>query len=171
MTTLSPPIRAQVDHAEAICELLNLCYRADVGWTNEHALVDGIRTTTEDIASVLRQPQQHFLIWKDGNTLLACVCLSDGENHAEFGTFAVQPHLQNQGLGKQIMAFAESYAKDTLMKNTMHMWVLSPRTELMAFYERRGYTHVNKIKSFPAHLNVGTPKIENLTMQMMIKSL
>jgi len=171
MTTLNAPVRAHVEHAEAICRLLNLCYRGDVGWTNEHSLVDGIRTTVEDVQTVLSQDHQHFLIWLDEGKLLACVCLSEAENHAEFGTFAVQPELQNQGLGKQIMDYSEQYAKNTLAKTAMQMWVLSPRTELMAFYERRGYTHVNEIKAFPAHLNVGTPKVSNLTMQMMTKAL
>ena len=38
------------------------------------------------------------------------------------------------------------------------MTVITARTELLAYYERRGYVQSNELQAFPHDINVGEPK-------------
>jgi ribosomal protein S18 acetylase RimI-like enzyme len=51
------------------------------------------------------------------------------------------------------------------------MVVVSQRKELISYYERRGYTRIGKIKEYPININVGTPKVANLTIEYLEKNL
>ncbi len=50
------------------------------------------------------------------------------------------------------------------------MVVVSQRTELIAYYERRGYTRTGKTKEYPTHLNVGVPLKSDLTVEYLEKT-
>lgn len=84
-----------VDIAE-LESLLNRCYRNDEGWTNEAALIAGIRTTQAELKRVIEDPNQYVFVYPktvDGQRssvetgeLLACICVSgqsevDSTNH------------------------------------------------------------------------------------------
>lgn len=87
----------------------------------------------------------------------------------EIGTFCVHSQWQNQGIGKQILQYAESKALE--ISPTIHhyeMWVLDKRIELIQFYERCGYVKTTCLETYPIHANVGQPLIE-LHLQHMIK--
>ena len=49
------------------------------------------------------------------------------------------------------------------------MIVVSQRTELIAFYERRGYRRTGQVENLPA--NIGIPKRINLTIDYLEKSI
>ena len=66
---------------------------------------------------------------------------------------------------------AENYAKAQFMVKTFTMVVLSDRSELISYYERRGYNKRGVSKEFPTHLNVGQPKKSGLTIQSLLKNV
>lgn len=54
---------ATLADVDALLALLNLCYRSDLGWTNESALVAGIRTTAAELTSILAQEGQYLFVY------------------------------------------------------------------------------------------------------------
>ena len=71
----------------------------------------------------------------------------------------VAPQLQANGIGKLLLTAAENYAKENNFESII-MTVISVRTELIAWYERRGYLNTGQTKPFPNDANFGIPKQE-----------
>ena len=78
-------------------------------------------------------------------------------------------NFQNQGLGKQLLQAAENYLQQKYAVKTFQMSVLSARTELIAFYQRRGYQLTTQIDEYPRTANVGQPLLQDLTVLNLIK--
>lgn len=78
---------------------------------------------------------------------------------------ATSPFLQNNGLGKQLLAAAEDFATMHYGATSYQMSVLSSRPELLAFYERRGYQLAGTISPYPVDADVGQPR--NLNLQVL----
>lgn len=158
----------------AIINLVNQAYRPqnpDASWTNESNIVSGER---------LNMAQAQLLIDNNHCTLLAgfiqqqltsCVLVEKQENTAKIGLLTVAIQMQQRGLGKQMLAAAESYAANTLHSDSISMNVLLIRSELINFYCRQGYARTGLIYPYPQNLGVGTPKIENLEFEVLTKSL
>ncbi|WP_019175714.1 GNAT family N-acetyltransferase, partial [Brevibacterium ravenspurgense] len=104
---------------------------------------------------------------------LATVTLTDeGDGVAYFGTFAVSPEAQGSGVGKELMAFAESFAQREWGTTSMRMTVISKREELIAFYERRGYQRTGETEPFPyGQERFGVPKVDDLEFAVLTKPL
>jgi GNAT superfamily N-acetyltransferase len=159
---------ANINEAQRINDLLNLAYRGKKGWTTEASLVNGDRSNISDVK--LSIENSIFLIYKNNADLLACICLEPKGDEVYIGSFAVHPDHQAEGLGKLILKAAETYAINELNATKFIMVVLSRRTELITFYERRGYQRSGVNKEYPLHLNVGTPKISGLTIEQLYKN-
>ncbi len=70
-----------------------------------------------------------------------CIGLTLNSESAEIGTFCVDPKAQNAGLGRKLLAFAEAYIQQNHQNiQILEMHVLHVRTELIAFYQRCGYS-------------------------------
>jgi ribosomal protein S18 acetylase RimI-like enzyme len=160
---------ANTNDALQICELLNLAYRGNDGWTTERALVEGDRCSQSDIISDIQTPNNYFLVYEIGNIIQACISVHKNENRAYIGSFAVSPELQNSGVGRTVLNLAEQFALTRFQPEQFIMVVLSSRTELIEFYERRGYERNGIIKEYPIHLNVGLPLTPNLTIEELTK--
>lgn len=162
---------ARLEHIDQISNLVNEAYRGKTGWTKETDLVQGNRTTADDIKSIILNPNTHLLIYLDKNNIIACICIEKINNDAYIGLFAVTPNNQTKGIGKLVLQLAEQYAINKFRIDRFVMVVVSQRKELISYYERRGYTRVGKIKEYPTNLNVGIPKVENLTIEYLEKNL
>jgi len=160
---------ARTSEAQAINALLNLAYRGERGWTTEANLVDGERSTVSDV--VLLIESSVFLIHKNKNELVACICLQSNGSEVYIGSFAVHPNHQADGLGRAVLSAAEKYAAYELEATQLIMLVLSARDELIAFYERRGYRRTGIVQAYPLHLNVGIPRRSDLTVEQLRKSI
>ena len=160
---------ASRNESEEINHLLNLAYRGKKGWTTENSLVDGDRSTVSDV--VLAIESSIFLVHKQVNKIVSCVCLKPKGREIYIGSFAVHPDYQNCGLGDSVLNEAEHYALNKLNAKTFIMDVLSERKELIAYYERRGYQCVGDSKEYPLHLNVGIPKKVDLSIIQMCKNV
>lgn len=161
---------ASIDDAENICALINEAYRGDKGWTRETDIVTGERSSIDDIKALILNPESHLFVAATNGAVAACVCVEEKDNQAHIGTFAVSPAFQNQGIGKQVLSFAELYATKQLGSTKIMMVVISQRDELISFYERLGYRRTGEISEYPIHLNVGTPAVEGLTIEYLEKS-
>lgn len=82
------------------------------------------------------------------STVLGCMRvqkLPDGKT-GEFGMFAIDPTHRGSGMGREMVAFAESYCLTTLGATAMRLELLWPqgfehgfKKRLQAWYERMGY--------------------------------
>lgn len=125
------------------------------GWTTEVDLVADDRIDEAGLLAKFNQPGGQVLLtfYSSTSALLACCEIlrnPEPSESAHFGLFAVSPKLQNGGIGRKVMAEAERCAKDEMGAKVMEMQVLWMRSELIAWYERRGYRVIEgETKPFP----------------------
>ena len=157
--------------------LINQAYRTNTGasWSSEQGIVAGDRINHQQLLKSLEQKKFSLFVAETlGNKqsdLVACIGLTFQQNTVEIGTFCVNSHWQNQGIGKQVLEYAEKRALEIFPAfNHYEMFVLDARTELIQFYERCGYSKTACIESYPIHANVGQPLID-LKLQHMTKSV
>jgi len=161
--------RATTADAEAIATLINSAYRGEssrAGWTTEADLIDGLRTTTQEIAALIAQTHLFILVGEYQGKLVATICcehLIEGHQHkAKLGMISVQPNLQNQGFGKQMILAAEANAIEIWPLDAFCMTVITARASLIAFYNRLGYLPTGVVKPFPYESDLWQVKVEGL---------
>lgn len=154
MFRFSNPSIKMADAADvsAIVSLLNNSYRGESsrqGWTTEADLIAGeTRSDDANVLAVMETAGSVFLKYSDEkNSLIGCVNLQQHGSRLYLGMFSVVPGLQGGGLGKQLLAASEEYARH-LGCNTIYMSVISVRAELIAWYQRRGYHDTGERKPF-----------------------
>lgn len=161
--------RAQPSQSDAICDLVNLTYRGNAGWTRETHIVQGNRTNRNEIALAMTNPDAHFFVVNKNQQLASCIYVVKEENSAYIGFFSVHPGLQGKGIGKHVLQQAEAFAVTTMGVMKFVMFVVSQRPELIAFYERRGYVRTGRVETYPLHLGIGVPKVSGLTIEYLEK--
>ncbi|OYW22066.1 MAG: GNAT family N-acetyltransferase [Sphingomonas sp. 12-62-6] len=161
----------------ALHALIESAYRGDTarrGWTHEADLLDGQRIDPAGLADILVDPNQHLLVAEGADgALLGCVEIADhGEGLAYLGLLSVAPQGQAKGLGRQLIAAAEAFARDQLGATRMEMTVIRQRTELIAYYERRGYRLTGEERPFPyGDERFGLPRTDVLGFVVLARSL
>lgn len=149
------------DDIEELVKLVNSAYRGESskkGWTTEADLLDGIRTDQNSIEMLLQKPGAIILTaTNETNLLVGCVYLQRQEQQLYLGMLTVAPDLQANGIGKQLLAAAENYARENYC-NTITMTVIDIRHDLIGWYKRKGYQNTGEIKPFPADEAFGIPK-------------
>jgi ribosomal protein S18 acetylase RimI-like enzyme len=172
-----PIERASAADATAVVALVNSAYRGDssrTGWTTEADLLGGQRTDVAGILEVISADERRLLLHRaaDG-ALLACVLLERKPGGGCYlGMLTVRPDLQAAGLGRRLLAAAEEYAAAELGASYVEMTVIGLRTELIAWYERRGYAHTGECRRFPyGDERFGQPRRPDLAFEVLRKSL
>jgi GNAT superfamily N-acetyltransferase len=83
----------------------------------------------------------------------------------------VDPLLQAKGLGKLLLEEAEAFAQFWDCTE-MYMTVIASRTELIAWYERRGYQKTQETKAFPyGDSAFGLPQVDDLFFIILKKNI
>lgn len=147
---------ATPDDAESLVPLIQSAYRGEesrAGWTTEADLVSGARIDAPGLIQKIQAPDSVILVVTDqeDGALLACcevVWRADAEV-GYFGLFAVSPRRQGGGVGRQVLAYAEDYARRAWGARRMEMWVIWQREEIIAYYTRRGYKKAGRQIPFP----------------------
>ena len=155
---------------DAVVALVESAYRGEssrAGWTTEAYLLDGQRTDADEVRAVLPD----LLVAEQDDGLVGCCVLSPRDGVGYFGMFAVQPTLQGGGLGSALLAAAEERAR-SLGLPVVEMTVLSGRTELLAYYQRRGYVDTGQTRPFPyGEPRHGLPRVDDLVFAVLAKRL
>lgn len=150
--------------------LIERAYRGEsarAGWTHEADLIiEGERTDLATLTGIVADPGSRLLMALDGDAPIGCVHVADrGGGVGYLGLLCVDPTLQAAGLGKRLIEAAETTARETFGCDRMEMTVIDKRAELIAFYERRGYTATEERRPFPIALD------PPLFLQVLVKSL
>jgi GNAT superfamily N-acetyltransferase len=83
-----------------------------------------------------------------------------------------RPIMQGAGLGRQMLEQAERWAMEHWSSRTMHLTVIVQRTELIAWYQRRGYWLTGERKPFPyGDQRFGLPRRNDLAFAVLRKPL
>lgn len=163
---------ADESDASAITKLVNAAYRPShdaAGWTHESELVAGERTTPAQVVETIRRPNSVILVRCRKSAAVACVQIEKEGNNSHIGMLAVDPALQAAGIGKQMLALAENYAIGTFGAEKFILVVVSARSELIAFYLRRGYQKTGSLMDYPISAGAGVPRNSGLKIEVLEK--
>ena len=148
--------------ASLIAALVNSAYRGDssrAGWTTEADLISGARTDEGDVRRMLAEAGSMILLCLQEGEIIGTVYLKQTDaTSAYLGLFTVQPTLQGGGIGKQFIQAAERAAMKRFGISRMWMTVITVRSELIAYYERRGYRRTGELKPFPSNAGASVPR-------------
>ncbi|MEH3054605.1 MAG: GNAT family N-acetyltransferase [Patulibacter minatonensis] len=191
---------AQAADVPAVVALVESAYRGDAsraGWTSEADLLDGQRTDAEMVAAAIARRGVHVLLLEgaDGGELLACCELTApggqkdsaaagtrgdepdrGGAHpvptVHLGMFAVQPGLQDHGIGRAVVDEAVRISRDVWQAEVLELCTIAQRTELIAWYERRGFARTGELRPFPyGEPRYGLPRRDDLVQVVMQRRL
>ncbi len=149
---------AQPADAPALRALIESGYRGDSarkGWTNEADLLGGDRTTPAEVAAMVAAPEKRVLLAEQDGTLVGTVTITDlGQGLAYMGLLCIDPERQAGGLGRALVSEVEGLAVREFAATRMELIVVDVREELIAWYERRGYTRTGELRPFPLPMDV-----------------
>lgn len=156
-----------------IVALVEAAYRGDSGrrgWTTESDLLDGQRTDADEVSGLLAAPDSALLLAEMGGALVASCHVAQHGDAGYFGMFAVDPAQQDHGVGKAMLAYAETYAHEHWRSCAMVMSVIVQRAELIAWYGRRGYRPTGEYLPFPyGDARFGVPRRDDLRFEVLRK--
>lgn len=194
---MNPAFRdATLADVPAVVELVESAYRGErsrAGWTTEADLLGGQRTDPEEVQALVKDPAAtlrlalgpHDASTRGASTsvgsmtgararvgdLLGCVLVRSEREHAHLGMFAVRPTLQSRGLGSALLAEGERIAGEGRALR-VRMTVIEQRSELLAWYMRRGYRSTGQTEPFPyGNPRFGLPKRDDLRFVVLEKEL
>lgn len=145
--TLTSFRSANDNDIEFLVELVNSAYQPSSGaggWTDETRYVEGRRTSVDSMAKLLSKPDSVLLLGLKDGQIIATAHLEKKADHVHIGMLAVSPAWQGQGIGKQILGYAENYAAEHFQANKLAMIVIALRHDVISFYQRRGYRLTGK---------------------------
>ncbi len=133
--------------------LVEKAYRGETarqGWTHEADLLDDERTSEAELSATVTDTGARVLLAEFEGKVAGTVTIRDlGNARAYLGMLCVDPDLQAEGLGRALLADAEDMAAEAFGAEVMEMTVIDARTDLLAWYERRGYTRSAETRPFP----------------------
>jgi ribosomal protein S18 acetylase RimI-like enzyme len=153
---MEPVLRtATLADLAALRALVERAYRGDSarqGWTHEADLLDDERTTDADLADAINDRDARVVVLAEADgALVGTVTVTDqGRGRAYLGMLCVDPMVQAGGLGRRLIMAAERTARERFGARIMEMTVIDTRTELIAWYQRRGYVLRQERRPFPA---------------------
>lgn len=115
----------------------------------EAFFVVGDRTTAAQVQDKLRSGV--FFVMEQRDRVVGCVHAEHGEaGRAYIGMLAVDPSIQKQGIGRQLMRVAEQHCRQAHCHEVL-LTVINLRTELPPFYRSLGYRETGTAPYTDAH--------------------
>jgi ribosomal protein S18 acetylase RimI-like enzyme len=165
---------AKQSDLDALYHLVNEAYRGEnskLGWTTEAHLLDGLRIDKETLAGYFLNPNIILFKYTDdvSGDIIGSVYLEIRTPKLYLGMFSVSPLLQAKGVGRSLLIAAEAHA-NKLSCSTLTITVISTRTELIAWYQRRGFIPTGELIPFHEDEKFGIPKskIELIVMEKQL---
>lgn len=160
----------------ALHKLVESAYRGESakrGWTHEADLLGGQRTDLNALKEIVEDKDQIILLAMDSQDIAGCVQLVRvKEGLAYLGLLTVDPDRQAGGLGKILLDAAEVYVADNWQAQAIEMTVIRQRTDLIAYYERRGYALTGERRPFPLDdPRYGLPTTQELEFVVLRKEI
>ena len=147
--------------------LIERAYRgetAKAGWTHEADLLFDTRTSAEELSALIADPDRVILLAHKDGALIGCVQVARvGDDRTYLGMLTVEPTLQASGLGRRLLAAAETEAVARYAARRMEMTVIHRRAELIAWYQRRGYAPTGETRPFP--VDPPRPELEFVVLE------
>ncbi len=166
---------AQPEDVDQVVDLVESGYRGErsrQGWTTEADFLQGQRTDTVSVSELISTAGSLILLAEQGGLLLACAHLQRNPIYAYFGMFSVRPECQSAGIGRQMLSEVERIARAEWGVAEMRMTVIDIRSELIAWYERRGYLRTGEHQPFPyGDERFGIPLRQGLRFELLCKRL
>lgn len=165
--------KATLEDVSPLNKLINSAYRGESskkGWTTEANLLEGLRTTEEELTEIIRDPKNTILKFTQNNELIGCVLLIEKEHQLYLGMLTVSPELQNSGIGKKLLQQAEIHASELGLPKIV-MTVISVREELIAWYKRNDYVETGKREPFPesgVHVTIAEQPLEFIVLEKIM---
>ncbi len=160
---------------DAVRNLVESAYRGESsrrGWTTEADFLDGQRIDVVGLRELIGDADARVLMAFRDDLLVACCELRRNADTAYFGMFSVRPDGQGAGVGNLVLAEAERIAHSAWHCRMMQMTVIDIRSELIAWYQRRGYRRTGVHKPFPyGDARYGIPKRDDLRFEILEKPL
>ena len=151
---------------------MNTAYRGEssrAGWTTEADLLDGLRITTPEVATLIKREDAFVLVGVLRDQVVASIACERLENIAKFGLIAVKPVLQNKGYGREMLQAAEAITLREWRVAGFFLSVITLRTELIEFYERLGFERSGQFEDFPDNPALWQPKVQSLALEYLVK--
>jgi ribosomal protein S18 acetylase RimI-like enzyme len=160
----------------ALHALVERAYRGEAargGWTHEADLLDGQRTDVAALAAMIDDPAQRILVAVIDGQIAGCIAVQAKPPAAAYlGMVTVAPDRQAAGLGRSLLAEGERVAAAVFGATIAEMTVIRQRTELIAWYERRGYRATGERRPFPyGDTRFGEPRTDALEFVVLAKAL
>lgn len=165
---------AELKNAGKITDLVNSVYRGESskkGWTTEADFLSGIRITEEKVKEIIQGKNDIIILAVIDNNIIGCVHLENAGSYSYLGMLSVDVNFQDKGIGKMLINECERYTREVLGLNEIKMKVISRRTELIEYYNRRGYNATGELEEFGAHGDTFGDTDEKLYFETLTKSL
>lgn len=165
--------KATIEDVSFLNTLINSAYRGESskkGWTTEANILEGLRTTEQELTETIQNPKNTLLKFTQENQIIGCVLLIEKEQQLYLGMLTVSPELQNSGVGKKLLQHAEIYAQAVALPKIV-MTVISVREELIAWYKRNGYEDTGAREPFPAsdvHIPITEKPLEFIVLEKRV---
>jgi GNAT superfamily N-acetyltransferase len=155
----------------AIVALVQSAYRGEAsraGWTTEADLLDGQRTDGDEVGALISKAGSEILLAEaDGTLVASCHLERRSADTAYFGMFAVQPGQQGGGIGRRVLHEAARLAA-TWGCRELRMTVIRQRSDLIAWYVRRGFSPTGETLPFPyGDERFGRPRRDDLEFAVL----
>ncbi|MCA0904508.1 GNAT family N-acetyltransferase [Qipengyuania aquimaris] len=146
-------IEASLADAAEIKLLIESAYRGDSarqGWNHEADLLDDERTSLEEIERLIESEKVSFQLARgNAGAPIGCVAVTQLDAASGYlGMLCVAPTMQSGGLGGMLLEAAELAALKRGIE-TLEMTVITQRSSLISWYERRGYERTGETRPFP----------------------
>ena len=147
---------ATQEDAPALQQIIEASFRYEggrKGWVDDLGLAPRFRMSVDEVAATIAKPDTSVVIALDADNndipIASFQVAKRGEDVARLFIFVVDPKHQGHGLGRKVLAYAEDHCRRTWNVTTMELNALSTRSELIAWYMRRGYRKTGETQPFP----------------------
>jgi GNAT superfamily N-acetyltransferase len=141
--------------------LINSAYRGEEskkGWTTEAYVLEGDQRIDPPTLKELMETKDSVVLKcvNSAKAINGCVFLQKRKNKMYLGMLTVSPVQQAKGIGREILAAAEAYTRLNECE-ALFFRVINIRDELIAWYQRRGYSLTGATEPMSSDLRFGIP--------------